>query len=96
MLSLFFVHANHRMCESLKKKFDVCLVMPPFAEINYSSLALSLLKNCLVRENISCIVEYVSMIFARRFGLKNTTMLTVLQVSHFVYFLKWSLQSSQA
>lgn len=67
----------------MDKKFDVCLVMPPIANIRYSSLALSLLKSCLINEGISCTIDYASMRFARLFGLYNCSQF---QAKRTIYF----------
>ena len=51
------------------KQVEVCLVMPPFAEDIYPSLGLSLLKACLLREGISCTVDYADIRYLNRLGL---------------------------
>lgn len=54
----------------MKKKpsTDVCLVMPPFADDIFPSLALGLLSACLSREGISCRVDYAATHFLRLAG----------------------------
>ena len=49
---------------------DVCLVMPPVAFGCMPSLALGILKACLIREHISCYVDYANMFFTHAMGVK--------------------------
>lgn len=59
--------------------------MPPIANIRYSSLALSLLKSCLINEGISCTVDYASMRFANLFGLYNCSQFLGPRTLYFQY-----------
>lgn len=45
--------------------------MPPYSNINCSSLAISLLKSCLTRAGISCAVDYASIRFSQKIGVNN-------------------------
>ena len=59
--------------------------MPPIANIRYSSLALSLLKSCLINAGISCTIDYASMRFARLFGLYNHSQFQAKRTIYFHY-----------
>ncbi len=47
---------------------DVCLVMPPVSGLNMPSLALGILKSCLVNAGISVHVDYANLFFAQLLG----------------------------
>lgn len=57
------------------KQADVCLVMPPFSFSSSPSLALGIIKACLLREGVSCIVDYADVHFSAAIG---TDMLKVI------------------
>ncbi len=52
------------------KQADVCLVMPPVSFGCMPSLALGILKACLVKESISCYVDYANMFFSHAMGVR--------------------------
>ena len=58
---------------------DVMLVTMPHAQIMRPSIALGILKSCLVRERISCGVEYANIRFAEQIGLETTGLLMQLR-----------------
>lgn len=57
------------MSKKILQKKDVCLVYMPFADTQMPSMALSLLKSCLNKKNISSIVDYANIFFAKQCGI---------------------------
>ena len=62
----------------MRKDTETCLVMPPFSDDIFPSLALGLLQSCLLREGISCRVDYANTRFHRLLGLPLSRKLTAL------------------
>lgn len=59
-----------------QQRADVCLVMPPFADDMFPSLALGLLAACLSRAAISCRVDYAATYYLRHAGVHVGRFLT--------------------
>lgn len=64
------------------KKTDVCLVYMPFADTKMPSMALSLLKACLAEKNISAMVNYANLYFAKQCGIREYNRLFFTKQNH--------------
>lgn len=62
----------------MRKDMPVCLIMPPFSDDIFPSLALGLLQACLLREGISCRTDYANTRFHRLLGLSLSRRLSTL------------------
>ena len=66
------------------KTVDVCLVMPPFSYTVGPSLALGLLKAALLKDGISCRVDYADLHFLKAISFNDYTKIGGLSMGDFI------------